>query len=95
MNTVGWLEETFWDSVISTILSLNEDGKFINLSVSMNGGNGDCTMGRLDAATRSDILHLLGQENLICNRDKSGKRCLCQPCKVTARAAYQHEAAST
>ena len=71
MNTVDWLEETFWDFVISTMLSLNEDGKFFNLSVSMNGGNDECTIGRLDAATRSGILHLFGQKTLIFNRDKS------------------------
>jgi len=64
------------------MLSLDEDGKFINLSVSMNGGNDECTIGRLDAATGSGILHLFGQKNLIFNREKSGKRCLCQPCKV-------------
>jgi len=36
------------------------------------GGKDDCK-GRLEAATKSDILYLFGQENFIFIREKSGK----------------------
>ena len=68
--------------MISTIVLCNEEGKFVeNLRVFMNGKDGYKLT--LEAATRSDILYLFGQGNLIFIREKFGnfeKRCLWQPC---------------